>query len=142
MKVLLINQSKASMPKAFLKTWINRVERALKPEHKFGRRHELIVVFVTKAEMKRMNHRYRKKDYATDILSFPPAEDTYLGELVICPAVVREQSARTGLSPRNELGFMVLHGILHLLGYEHEGSSRKAKRMFELQNKIFKKLTR
>ena len=80
----------------------------------------------------------RGKAYATDVLSFAPAEPESLGELVICPEVVYEQSQRTGLSRREELAFMVLHGVLHLLGYDHETSKRDEAKMFALQEKIFK----
>lgn len=95
------------------------------------------MVFVDPDEMQKMNQQYRGKDYATDVLSFETVEPMGLGELVICPQVVYEQSTRTGLSKRDELAYMVLHGVLHLLGYEHEGSAAKAKRMMTLQDKIF-----
>jgi len=140
MKLLLINHTKEKMPRAFLTSWLNRVEKKLKPKHKFGKRREMVIVFVSKAEMKRMNGHYRGKNSVTDILSFAPAEESSLGELVICPQVVKSQSARTGLSPREELAYMVLHGVLHLLGYDHEGSERQARRMFALQDRVFASL--
>ena len=137
MKLLLINQSSVAMPRQFLTAWLRKIRLKLKGRHPQVMKRELIIVFVDPDEMARMNELYRGKAYATDVLSFEPAEPDSLGELVICPQVVYEQSARTGLSRREELAFMVLHGVLHLLGYDHETSKRDEAKMFALQEKIF-----
>lgn len=69
--------------------------------------------------MKRLNKLYRGKNYATDILSFAPKEGT-LGELVLCLPTIRSQARRNGLGTKEELGYMLVHGVLPLLGYDHE----------------------
>ena len=98
------------------------------------------MVFVDATEMRRLNREYRGKDYATDVLSFEGVEPDSLGELVLCQAVLREQAQRTGLTPRHELGYMLVHGVLHLLGYDHETGPDDEARMFALQDEIFAKL--
>ena len=76
------------------------------------------VLLVGKIRMRRFNKQFRAKDYATDVLSFGDAAEP-LGDLIICPAVVRENACRYGNSYASELVFVLLHGVLHLLGYNH-----------------------
>lgn len=123
------------MPRRFLVEWVRRMAR-VRPFSSV--RDELVVIFVDPAEMKRLNKRYRSRHYATDVLSFEGAGS--FGELVICPQVIRAQARDTGLTFREELGYMIIHGGLHLLGYDHETSGADAKRMFALQDRIFAKL--
>lgn len=143
MKLLFLNQSHMKSPERWLKRWVGTLPlaRGLKGRGRALRSKELVVVFVTRPEMKRLNHLYRGKDYATDVLSFSSADPTAVGELVICPAVIRSQSKRTGLSERGELGYMVVHGVLHLLGFDHGDRDSEAE-MFALQDRVFAELER
>ena len=68
----------------------------------------------------------------------PMFDPHQLGELVLCPQVVLKQSKEHNLSFRLELTYMLIHGVLHLLGYEHEGSAHRALEMFNIQDLIFK----
>ncbi len=148
MKLLLINQSRDRAPEKWLKTWTRSLSRILgqtrlprivaKKAKGIGKR-ELVVVFVNSGEMKRMNKLYRGKDYATDVLSFEGAEPTSVGELVICPPVIRSNAKNSGLSERGELGYMIIHGVLHLLGMDHE-TPREEGEMFALQDSLYAKL--
>ena len=84
--------------------------------------------------MRRLNRGYRKKDYATDVLSFPaPAifrrEGGVLGELVLCTAVLKQQAREQGHSPARELDVLIVHGILHLLDFDHERGPKAAAEM-------------
>lgn len=108
----------------------------------------LTVVIVGRAEMKKINHQFRGKDYATDVLSFS-AEDPIaagfpkgfaMGELVICSQVIQKQAKEHGLSYQQEMLYMLIHGILHLLGYDHELGPRQEKQMFQIQDEIFDSL--
>ena len=94
------------------------------------------VVFLDAGPARKLNLRYRRKNYATDVLSFM-GEDGELGELVICPSVVRRQAREHGLTFEEELSYMILHGWLHLLGYDHELGRREERLMFSLQDRIF-----
>ena len=93
-------------------------------------------------QAKKVNFTFRQKNYATDVLSFEGDDQNILGELIICPEVVLRQAREHRLSFREELGYMILHGVLHLLGFDHEKSETEAKRMFALQDRIFDKLCR
>jgi probable rRNA maturation factor len=95
--------------------------------------------------MKKLNQQFRGRDYATDVLSFEGqglSDDggAVLGELVLCMPVIKRQAKEHGLSLNEELGYMVLHGILHLLGFDHERTRAEAARMFKVQDEIFAKL--
>ena len=75
--------------------------------------------------MRELNRRYRGVDRATDVLSFPAgadarAPDRPLGDIVIARGVAIRQARATGHSPADELKVLALHGLLHLLGYDHE----------------------
>jgi probable rRNA maturation factor len=85
---------------------------------------ELSVLFVSSDHMRRLNMRYADNDYATDVLAFPMMDDDeenlLLGDVVICPSVGRENAARLGHELQREIDTLLVHGTLHLLGYDHE----------------------
>lgn len=140
MKPLILNQSRDRVPRAWLERWLNGLSKALKTMRlRSLARHEIVLVFVDSGEMKRLNGMYRGKAYATDVLSFTSADESCVGELVLCQPVIRSQSRRTGLSERGELGYMIVHGVLHLLGYDHETKKDEAK-MFALQDALYARL--
>ncbi len=137
MKALIVQNARTRAPSAWLTRWTKEYAKILhKKGHKKLASKELVIVFVTRPEMKRLNNQYRGKNYATDVLSFESADPDALGELVLCLPVLRAQSKRTGLSERGELGYMIVHGVLHLLGYDHEVKKDEAQ-MFALQDEIY-----
>ena len=88
-------------------------------------RGEVTIALVSDARMRTLNRSYRNKDYATDVLSFPVhdrAETTspYLGDVVIAIGVAQRQADEVGHPVGTELKVLALHGLLHLLGYDHE----------------------
>lgn len=116
--------------------------KILKSEKKTG--YAVSVVFVNKHEIKTLNKIYRKKNCPTDILSFGLdigpriyATEKYLGELVICPEKIKENAIRFKNAFRNELKLVFIHGLLHLLGYDHEKGTRKALVMQTKQDRYF-----
>jgi probable rRNA maturation factor len=80
-----------------------------------------------------LNHRYRRKNSATDVLSFPSDEPGDLGDVVIAAGVARRQARAAGHSVAVELRVLALHGLLHLLGYDHE---RDDGRMARLERRL------
>lgn len=139
LELLIVNRSKHRVPRSFLNEWIDLVVPLIAeriPRKKF-RGGELVVAFLPKGEARRLNEAHRGKTYATDVLSFESIEPGSLGELVICPDVIVKQAREHGLRVREELGYMILHGILHLLGYDHETSAKDAAVMFGIQDEIF-----
>ena len=103
-----------------LAAWLRRVAPA-------RARGAVTVALVTDARIRALNRTYRGKDYATDVLSFPAtagprplAPSAYLGDVAIARGVARRQAKEAGHSERAELRVLALHGLLHLLGYDHE----------------------
>jgi probable rRNA maturation factor len=78
------------------------------------------VALVPDARIRALNRRYRGKDAATDVLSFPAGESGVLGDVLIAVGVARRQAREAGHSVRTELRVLALHGLLHLLGYDHD----------------------
>ena len=88
------------------------------------------------AEIQRLNREYRRKNYATDVLSFPGA-DGYLGDIAISLARARAQAREFGHSTDDELRILLLHGLLHLSGMDHETDSGEMARTEERLRKQF-----
>ena len=139
---VLINSSQVRMPRVFIQRWMREVIVALRQRHfKLNQYKTLSIVFLDLPDAKELNFRFREKKYATDILSFEGDGENSLGELVLCLPVLRRQSRSTGLSERGELGYMMVHGVLHLLGFDHQKKADEAE-MFALQDQIYAELER
>lgn len=142
-KLQIINHSGRPVPRRFLEEWVRQMGRfaTRKIDSQLFRGREITLVFLNDKEARALNKKYRGKNYATDVLSFSAEGDPgSLGELVICPSVISRQAREHGLLVREELGYMVLHGFLHLLGYDHETNEREAREMFALQDELFERL--
>jgi probable rRNA maturation factor len=88
------------------------------------------IAMVSDARIRRLNHRYRGVDCATDVLSFPAESDLgFLGDIVIARGVAKRQARAAGHSERTELRVLALHGLLHLLGYDHERDGGRMQRV-------------
>jgi len=83
-------------------------------------RGEVTVAFISDRRMRALNRVFRGKDRATDVLSFAAGGDGSLGDIVIASGVARRQAAEQGHALGTELRVLALHGLLHLLGYDHE----------------------
>ena len=100
----------------------------------------LSLAFVSKEEIKKLNKKYRRKNKPTDVLSFLLNEKQYLGEIIICPEIVSENAKKYGISAREEMMKVFVHGILHLCGYDHEKSEKEAEEMERKQEKYLSKV--
>jgi probable rRNA maturation factor len=96
---------------------------------------EIAVQVVTARESRRLNHQYRGKDKPTNVLSFPTTAQPGvspqpLGDIVICPVVLKREAREQGKSERAHWAHLVVHGTLHLVGYDHErdGDARRMER--------------
>lgn len=103
------------------------------------------VIFIGDKKMKELNFKYRGKNSVTDILSFPylenePAGNLFLGEIIINPKKVLSQAKQYNETFWQELDRILVHGILHLIGYDHEISDSEAKKMRKLEQKILTNL--
>ena len=98
-------------------------------------RGDVTVALVADRKIRALNQRYRRKDAATDVLSFPAGPDRplrhagppFLGDIVIATGVARRQASRAGHSYATELRVLALHGLLHLLGYDHDDDTDKGR---------------
>lgn len=112
-----------------------------------ARGRELSVRLVGPRESRTLNARYRRRDRPTNVLSFPAARGQDaggltpqpLGDLVICPAVLRAEARAQGKSMRAHWAHLVVHGTLHLVGYDHEGT-RDAARMERREVAVLREL--
>ena len=100
------------------------------------------VQLIGDAAMARLNRRYRKKRGSTDVLSFPaqsangsargrrqPAEASHVGDIAISPAMAQRNARRDGRSLADELKILLLHGMIHLAGYDHETDQGQMERL-------------
>jgi probable rRNA maturation factor len=94
------------------------------------------VRYVAELESRRLNRRFRGRDYATNVLSFPYASRPLEGDLVICAPVVAREAREQGKDVRAHHAHMLVHGLLHLAGYDHERSARQAARMESRERRI------
>jgi len=103
---------------------------------------ELSVALIGNSEIRELNAKFRDKDYATDVLSFGageelPAAVKLLGDVVISVEKAQEQAKERGRSLNQEMTTLLIHGIVHLLGYDHERSVKEARIMGRLEKKIY-----
>ena len=98
---------------------------------------KILIVFTSSQEMRQLNRDHLKRDYATDILSFSPVEEDSLGELILSVEKIKSQAKEHGISFKEEMMYLILHGLLHLLGYQHEKGGRKTKEMYRIQDSLF-----
>jgi probable rRNA maturation factor len=99
-------------------------------------RGSLTVAVTSDARVRALNRRFRGKDRVTDVLSFPSGERATLGDVVIAAGVAARQAVRVGHSVQAEFRVLALHGLLHLLGYDHE---RDDGRMARLERRLRRK---
>ncbi len=131
------NLTNFTVDKTFFKGVAKKV---LKGENK--ERENISVAFVSILEIQKLNKKYRKKDKPTDVLSFEKVSDfkDECSEIIICPQYVKEKATDFTISLKKELAKMLIHGILHILGYDHEISKAEEGRMFEKQEEYFSKI--
>lgn len=135
----LVNQSEIRMPRAKLEAWVRALEKNLRRRKVLKLKAvALTVVFLDPKPAQALNKQYRGRNYPTDVLSF--SSEDGLGDLVLCPAVLQKQAHEHDLSFFEETGYMVIHGVLHLLGFDHEKTKKEAEKMFRLQDDIFEDL--
>jgi len=136
---ILNNQKKVRLALRPLERFSERARRALKLKPQSA-----ALAFVTDAEIARLNKKYRKKNKPTDVLSFPaqsaqpsPNKNRFLVDIAIAPAVARRYAKKNGRTLQSEICILILHGLLHLLGYDHETDRGQ---MDRVEHKLRRKL--
>lgn len=132
------NLTAVSIDQDFIKHIVDTVLKGENREKK-----EVSLAFVGPRRIKEINRRYRKKNRVTDVLSFPESEvemkefgigelqenKSILGEMVVCLKEVKKNSRRYKINFETELARVIIHGVLHLLGYDHEKSEEEKEKM-------------
>ncbi len=107
-----------------------------------SRQWQMEVRLIDAPEMTKLNSKWRKKAYATDVLSFNSPElfrrQGILGEIIICWPTLKEQAKKEGHTVRQELEVLIVHGTLHLLGVDHERSPKELKLQAKLEQILLK----
>ena len=122
-----------------LKGQIRDILTALKCEKK-----EISILLADDKKMQKLNNQYRGQDRPTDVLAFPQNDNVrgeptlhLLGDVVVSTVTAKKQSTQHELSLEEELILLLTHGILHLLGYDHERSDKEARLMKEKTRELF-----
>ena len=143
------NLTTVEIDEEFLRRVVNEV---LKGE-KIKKEVNLSVAFIGSGRMRKLNRKYRGKNRVTDVLAFPESEVLFekfkigplqkvkgLGEIVICLREVKKNAKRFNSTFEKELANVLIHGLLHLLGYDHEKNEKEAKKMQQKQQKYLEQI--
>jgi len=100
----------------------------------------LNVALADDRSVRSLNKRDRKQDKPTNVLSYPSGERAFLGDIVLARQTVWREARAQKKSPADHVAHLVVHGVLHLLGHDHETSDADAERMEALERRILKRL--
>ncbi len=150
-KVIIVNHQNAVKIPTGIRMLIRRCCNAVLTMEKFSEPAEVSVNFVDNDEIRTLNAKFRNKDMATDVLSFPLGENgqwdknpqnnaCLLGDVVISVEKAFEQAETYGHSLQREIAFLTVHSMLHLLGYDHENGGMELVRMREKEEQVLAKL--
>lgn len=150
-KVAISNSQNVVKVPAGIRLLIRRCCAAVLTMEKFEGPAEVSVIFIDNEQIRQLNRDFRGKDRPTDVLSFPLGENGrydlnnetgayILGDIVISVPKAIEQAKLYGHSLRREIGFLTVHSMLHLLGYDHENEGLEAVRMREKEEYTLNKL--
>lgn len=157
MSVLIDNRQELIQVDEKMEAFAEKVVNAVLEHEECEEEYEVSLSFVTNEEIQNLNKTYRNIDAATDVLSFSMLEfedegdlveeedieyieeELALGDIVISIERAKEQAVEYGHSVEREIAFLLVHGMLHLLGYDHMDDAEE-KRMFDRQEEILKKL--
>jgi len=129
-------QDKIEIDKNLYQDFKNIITKATEMEGYDGG--EISIALVDNTKIKELNKKFRKKNEVTDVLSFP-MDDEILGDIIISAERASSQSKDYGHSFKREICYLVTHGILHLLGYDHKTEGEK-KEMRKKEERILKEL--
>jgi probable rRNA maturation factor len=131
-KINLYNQTSEDIKE--IKKLLKKVFRSIKQKN------NMQIIFVSQEEIRELNKNFRNIDKSTDVLSFPNDDelDSSIGDVFISIEQARLQANDYGHSFEREIGFLAVHGYLHLLGFDHHSESEE-KLMIEAQENILKK---
>ncbi len=124
MRIEINNTTNTKINKKILKQAADVFGKKMKVKNK-----EVSIVFVSENRIKRLNKIYRGLDKITDVLSFEDSGNDSLGEIIMCYPQIKKQAKKRNTPLQNELIFIFIHGLLHLIGYEDK--TEKGRRIME-----------
>lgn len=137
-------------PISISSNWFKKIADAFARENKLTGQWYFSLAFVDNKTIRKFNRLYRGRDCVTDVLSFSEEnnkfgnlveEEKYLGEIVISAPQAKKQARELRCSLKNEVGRLLVHGLAHLAGYDHEGQDPKnARKMLKLEKRVLAKL--
>lgn len=150
-RVIITNSQKEVEIPTGMRMLVRRCCNAVLRMEKFPYSAEISVTFVDNHEIRKLNAEYRNKDIETDVLSFPMGENgvydenhatgaKILGDVVISIPKALEQAQLYGHSFEREVGYLTVHSVLHLLGYDHENGGLERVRMREKEEYVMDEL--
>lgn len=150
-RVLISNRQKEVKIPSGIRLLVRRCCHAVLVYEKFEGSAEISVTFVDNDEIRSLNNQYRQKDSETDVLSFPMGENGVydkdeetgaytLGDIVISAPKAFEQAGSFGHTIQREIGFLTVHSMFHLMGYDHEDGGLQARIMREKEEAVLQKL--
>ena len=150
-RVIITNSQKEVKIPTGMRMLVRRCCNAVLRMEKFPYSAEISVTFVDNHEIRKLNAEYRNKDIETDVLSFPMGENgvydenhatsaKILGDVVISIPKALEQAQLYGHSFEREVGYLTVHSVLHLLGYDHENGGLERVRMREKEEYVMDEL--
>ncbi|MFA6080451.1 MAG: rRNA maturation RNase YbeY [Candidatus Gracilibacteria bacterium] len=127
-------------PKILTKKYIQSVGRALEEVTKIPQKGSINIIAVSLEEITRLNTQYRGKKGATDILTFPylesvQTEKDIAGEIYLCLEKIKLYASERGTTYKEQLQYIIIHGMVHMMGYDHE-REKDAQKMEEVEQKI------
>jgi probable rRNA maturation factor len=99
-----------------------------------GKKYSLSIAYVDEKTSKKINKKYRNKNKPTNILSFPLQKN--MGEIVLCPKIIKKEAKNFNKTFSQFLGFLVIHGMLHLKGYKHGSKMEKMEEKYLSRTKF------
>ncbi len=150
-RVMIANNQTAVKIPSGIRLLVRRCCHAVLSYENFTQDAEISVSFVDNEEIRSLNAQYRERDMATDVLSFPLGENgkydvnqetgaCMLGDIVISMERAVEQAEEFGHSLQREIGFLTVHSVFHLLGYDHEAGGLQALQMREREEQVLSEL--
>ncbi len=115
-------------------SWLSDLEKIFKTKFRLKRR--VSIALVSLREIRELNRVYRRRDKVTDVLSFVFDSPEMLGEVIICPAQARRDASAAKNTLKFQLQLLTTHGILHLLGYDHEKSLSQEQKQQRAESQI------
>ncbi len=129
----------SKVPRRVPSGWIDELLGAFEKKYKIRPGQEISIVVVGSAESRKLNFRYRGKDKATNVLSFPDTGRPSVGEVVLCLPVIKQEAKTSDRGLKEYFQYILAHGLLHIIGFDHI-SERDAVKMEAAEKKLLEAL--